>query len=148
MNRSSAAPSSSLAEEGESPTRFNHVPPPSREYCHWPSLLSAPTTAIPALAPLLAQAPRPWGGSPASVGRANYAYRKPFHVSHGATVRAVAEMADRPRVQSVIPGGQSGHPLSDHYLDQFRAWLAGDLFEIAAEPGDVEGDVLTLTPGS
>jgi penicillin amidase len=25
-----------------------------------------------------------------------------------------------------IPTGQSGHPLSPHYADQYRAWLLGE----------------------
>ncbi len=91
--------------------------------------------AVKELAPLLAVAPRPWGGSPAAVGRANYSYRKPFKVVHGATVRTVGEMAATPAFRAVIPGGQSGHFLSPHYSDQFEAWLAGELLPIAA-PGN------------
>ncbi len=99
--------------------------------------------AVPELAPLLEVAPSPWGGSPAAVGRANYSYRRPFEVSHGATVRTVGEMAPVPSFRAVIPGGQSGHPLSPHYADQFEHWMAGELLPIADEmPGT--GSRLTL----
>ncbi len=97
--------------------------------------------AVAELEPLLAAAPRPWGGSPAAVGRANYSYRRPFEVVHGATVRTVGEMAATPEFSAVIPGGQSGHFLSPHYSDQFDAWLAGELLPIAAPPA---GARLTL----
>ena len=90
--------------------------------------------AVPELAPMLAAAPAAWGGSPATVGRASYSYRRPFRVIHGATVRAVGEMQTTPAFRAVIPGGQSGHPLSPHYADQFAAWRAGDLLLIASKP--------------
>ncbi|GLP97782.1 penicillin acylase family protein [Paraferrimonas sedimenticola] len=99
--------------------------------------------AVPALDPVFNSERYPWGGTPAAVGRANYKYHTPFEVSHGATVRVVAEMSPQVRAKAVIPGGQSGHPLSDHYRDQFAAWLAGDLIDISAEPVPAQ---LTLTP--
>ena len=86
--------------------------------------------AVPQLAPLFSAAAQPWGGSPATVGRASYKYRTPFSVTHGATVRAVGEMTIPPRFRSVIPGGQSGHPLSPHYSDQFSTWLRGELLPV------------------
>lgn len=85
---------------------------------------------LPVLGNLFNCARQPWGGTPATVGRASYRYDRPFQVSHGATVRVIAEMSDPPQVLSVIPGGQSGHPLSGHYCDQFSAWLDGDLFAV------------------
>jgi len=42
-----------------------------------------------------------------------------------------------------IPTGQSGHPLSPHYGDQYRAWLAGEPLPFL--PGPVVS-TLTLTP--
>lgn len=103
--------------------------------------------AEPMLAPLFNLAPRGWGGGPAMLGRANYRYDRPFVVSHGATLRVVAEMRPTPTVKSVIAGGQSGHPLSAHYDDQFETWLSGDLNQISqSPPGDDSGDVLVLTP--
>ncbi|MEQ9395716.1 penicillin acylase family protein [Haliea sp.] len=92
--------------------------------------------AEPRLSRLLDAPARPWGGSPATVGRAAYRYTEPFRVRMGATVRTVAEMKAGPEVLSVIPGGQSGHPLSEHYDDQFPAWLAGELYPIQATAGD------------
>ena len=102
--------------------------------------------AEPMLAPLFNVAPRSWGGGPATLGRANYRYDKPFQVSHGATMRVVARMSATPDFKAVLPAGQSGHPLSRHYADQFEAWLSGDLHPIAAtHPPPTHGTV-TLTP--
>ena len=88
----------------------------------------------------------PWGGSPATVGRANYKYHRPFEVSHGATVRVVAEMGEVPEVKSVIPGGQSGHPLSRHYDDQFTHWRQGDLLPISPNAETWRDSLLVLRP--
>jgi penicillin amidase len=42
-----------------------------------------------------------------------------------------------------IPTGQSGHPLSPHYGDQYRAWLIGEPTPFL--PGATV-TTLTLTP--
>ena len=46
----------------------------------------------------------------------------------------------------MIPGGQSGHPLSRHYRDQFDGWLAGELYPVAATPGHIPGPALLFEP--
>lgn len=102
--------------------------------------------AVPALGWLFNRPDEPWGGSTATVGRARYRYDQPYRVRSGATVRAVAEMSTPPRIYSVIPGGQSGHPMSAHYADQYPGWLAGELYPIAAAPDAVAGSTLVLTP--
>lgn len=102
--------------------------------------------AEPMLAPLFNLDAKPWAGGPAMVGRANYRYDRPFQVSHGATVRVTAEMSPTPQFQAVIPGGQSGHPLSPHYADQLDAWLAGQQNPIHSSPNEFVGASLTLLP--
>ncbi len=42
-----------------------------------------------------------------------------------------------------IPTGQSGHPLSPHYGDQYRAWLNGEPTPFLPGPAV---STLTLTP--
>jgi len=44
-----------------------------------------------------------------------------------------------------LPGGQSGHPLSAHYRDQYEAWLRGESLPLL--PGPVK-HVLELRPRS
>ena len=102
--------------------------------------------AVPQLAPLFNIVPEPWGGSGTTLGRARYRYDQAYDVSGGATVRFVGAMSRTPRMQGVIPGGQSGHPLSRHYRDQFPLWLAGNLLVIPAEPAEVDGNITRLTP--
>lgn len=101
--------------------------------------------AEPWLAAIFNLKPRPLGGGPATVGRANYRYDRPFHVSQGPTVRVVADMKPAVDARSVMPAGQSGHPLSAHYSDQLSRWLNGLYFSIPASPTAVGGDTLNLT---
>ena len=104
--------------------------------------------AVPQLAWFFNAKPAPWGGGPSTVGRARYRYDKAYHATAGATMRVVGEMQPpAPSMASVIPGGQSGHPLSRHYQDQFAHWLSGSLLPIAAFPDRVDGNrIQTLTP--
>lgn len=101
---------------------------------------------IPLVGGRLNLGPYPWGGGPATLGRARYRYDRPFLARAGATVRVAAEMASPISAHAVIPGGQSGHPLSRHYSDQMPTWLDGDLYPLATQPADVDGPVLRLQP--
>lgn len=105
--------------------------------------------AVPALGRLLNAAPAPWGGSTSTVGRARYRYDRAYDASAGATVRVVADMRpEGPRAAAVMPGGQSGHFLSPHYLDQLPRWLAGDLLPIENRADTVEGSRVELAPAA
>lgn len=88
----------------------------------------------------------PWGGSGATVGRARYRFDRAYDVRGAATVRVAGVMRPVPEMHGIMPGGQSGHPLSLHYGNQTDLWLAGDLLPIAATPDAVTGNLLVLTP--
>ncbi|MEZ5568491.1 MAG: penicillin acylase family protein [Halioglobus sp.] len=88
----------------------------------------------------------PWAGGPSTVGRARYSYARPFAVDAAATVRVVAEMSKPPRVLAIMPGGQSGHPLSPYYADQYPGWLAGALLPVSSRPPQPAGQALVFRP--
>jgi len=48
--------------------------------------------------------------------------------SHGVSMRLVVDLADLDRSFNNITLGQSGHPLSPHYRDQFHHWLSVESF--------------------
>jgi penicillin amidase len=64
-----------------------------------------------------------------------------FDHAHGATLRAVYDLADLDRATFAMPGGQSGNPLSRHYGDLTRPWRDGRYVRLPATP---EGPVTTL----
>ncbi|MCX8048572.1 MAG: penicillin acylase family protein [Methylohalobius sp.] len=64
--------------------------------------------------------------------------------NYGASMRLVA-VAGHPSVGFLqMPGGQSGHPLSPHYADQYSYWVEGQALPLA--PGHALS-VLELLPG-
>lgn len=62
---------------------------------------------------------------------------------HGASLRAVFDLADLDRSLFMLPGGQSGNPLSGHFDDLVTRWRDGGFLTIVAGDG---GDGLTLAP--
>jgi len=104
--------------------------------------------AVSWLDPWLGRGPFPWGGGPATVGRASYPYLRPNFVNRGATMRVVIELSDPMRALAIVPGGQAGHPLDPHYDDQIDAWLAGRLEALPARFEEVRGTSLRLVPAS
>lgn len=65
-----------------------------------------------------------------------------FRQVHGASLRIVFDLADLDRSLFMLPTGQSGNPLSPHYLDLVTRWRDGAFLTIVgAEDGG-----LTLVP--
>ena len=61
---------------------------------------------------------------------------------HGATFRAVYDLADLDRSLFMIAGGQSGNPLSRHYGDLAEAWRDGIYLKLDGNPEEVAGRLL------
>ena len=103
--------------------------------------------AVKDLAPLFNSDTYSYGGSTSTVGRANYNYASDIKIKHGATVRVVAEMGETINALSAIPGGQNGHPMSEHYDSQLIDWVNGDLTNIQSV-GNWQQAQLRLLPKS
>jgi penicillin amidase len=54
----------------------------------------------------------------------------------------VVELGDTVSGWGTYPGGQSGNPASQHYLDRLPLWLAGELAPVLfpRKPGDLPAD--------
>ena len=61
----------------------------------------------------------------------------------GPSERMVVSPGQREGRHPALPTGQSGHPLSPHYGDQYRAWLTGEPSPFLPGPAV---STLTLTP--
>jgi penicillin G amidase len=95
----------------------------------------------------------PIPGDGATVNVAHYSYRTPgYSVFHGASYRALYDLADPDASRFMITTGQSGNVLSRHYDDLAPLWGRGEYLEIPtgwtvdAPPQGMR--VLTLQPGS
>jgi penicillin G amidase len=67
---------------------------------------------------------------------------------HGASLRALYDLADLSRAQFIIAPGQSGHPLSAHWGDLAGLWANGRYVTIAGTRDEVriDGRSLVLAP--
>ena len=71
-------------------------------------------------------------------------FERRFEHIHGSGLRVVYDLADLERSRFMIAAGQSGHPLSPHYLGFTERWRDGAYLRLAAPSGPV--DRLTLRP--
>ncbi|KAA3612211.1 MAG: penicillin acylase family protein [Calditrichaeota bacterium] len=65
------------------------------------------------------------GGSAGSINKAEYRFFKPFAVDVGASMRQIIDLNHPELAYTILPGGQSGQPFSDHYDDQITMWRHG-----------------------
>lgn len=87
------------------------------------------------------------GGDAGTVAVARYLPRDPYTTVMAASLRLVVDLGEKSTFHAILPGGQSGHPLSPHYRDQTEAWRNGRLQRIAiADSVREAGHILTLLP--
>ncbi|MCR9131742.1 MAG: penicillin acylase family protein [bacterium] len=72
---------------------------------------------------VLSKGPFSVEGHGMSVNNGQYKWDSPFEMTLGASVRRIVDLSDLSATRSVLPTGQSGNPLSDHYGDQTSMWL-------------------------
>ncbi len=64
----------------------------------------------------------------------------------GPSMRFVVDFGDLEKTTLTITTGESGHPLSSHYRDQFPLWKAGEGAQLSFVPSAEGRDKLTLRP--
>ncbi len=69
--------------------------------------------------------PYPVGGSNTTVNYGGFRLYDPFDTRFGPSMRFIVDMADPRIAYTILPTGQSGHPLHRHYSDQTPLWLDG-----------------------
>ena len=104
------------------------------------------------LAPIFNRGPYPLGGDTNTVMQAGV---DPLHPDASPrfipSVRFIVDVGEWDNSRFVLPGGQSGNPLSRHYDDQLPCWLRGEGFPIAWSDEAVDAaavDTLRLSPGT
>lgn len=76
--------------------------------------------------------PFPWGGDANTIGQAAVHLANPITTSFCvASMRMVVDVGDWSASRFILPGGQSGNPLSPHYADQLPLWQSGKGIPIA-----------------
>ena len=83
--------------------------------------------------------PFPWGGDANTVAQASVDPTDPSaNPGFIQSLRMVVDLGHLESSRWVLPGGQSGNPLSPHYDDQLPLWLAGEGIPIAFTEAEVE----------
>jgi penicillin amidase len=83
--------------------------------------------------------PVPWGGDQTTPAQAAVFPLEPAaNPAYVATMRLVIDVGNWEASRFVLPGGQSGNPLSRHYGDQFPLWQRGEGIPIAWSAAAVE----------
>ncbi|HHC07196.1 MAG TPA: penicillin acylase family protein [Actinobacteria bacterium] len=94
--------------------------------------------------------PFPWGGDANTIPQAAVSFLDPTTNSPFVpSLRMVVDVGDWDANRFVLPGGQSGNPLSPHYADQLEAWKRGAGISIGFSETAVElatRHVLDLLP--
>ena len=94
--------------------------------------LRHPLGVIPVLGGLFNRGPFRMPGSSTTIAAFSGGVSTPWHehVSHGPSMRFVADIGNPDGSLAVLPGGQSGHPFDEHYEDQLEAFLEGRAFPV------------------
>ncbi len=74
---------------------------------------------------ILAKGPYPAKGNGVCVNNGEYDWQNPYQMVLGPSLRRIVDFAHPGKILSVLPTGQSGNPLSDHYDDQIKMWRTG-----------------------
>jgi penicillin amidase len=89
------------------------------------------------------------GGSGTTVNNGEYRFTAPYEMTLGPSMRKIIDFADVNGALSVIPSGQSGQPLHDHYSDQMPLWKNGEYHPLPIGEDAVvkiSKNILYLTP--
>ena len=101
--------------------------------------LRHPASSRRPLGVLLNIGPFPWGGDSDTVSQAASAVRDPSDgVTVIASMRMVIDVGNWDASRFVLPGGQSGNPISPHYSDMLPLWRRGSGVPIAWSAAEVD----------
>ena len=104
-----------------------------------PATLRHAASARPPLGVLLNLGPFPWGGDAETVGQAAGPVHDPAgDVTVAASMRMVIDVGNWDASRYVLPGGQSGNPLSPHYSDMLPLWRRGEGVPIAWSAAELD----------
>ncbi|MBN1300567.1 MAG: penicillin acylase family protein [Melioribacteraceae bacterium] len=70
------------------------------------------------------------GGDGTTVFNTEYSFTKPFEIKLGPSMRYIYDFADPEAFYFILPTGQSGHLMSDHYSNMTYGWIEGRYFKV------------------
>jgi penicillin amidase len=86
------------------------------------------------LAPFFSIGPTPSAGDGVTISMGFYSHAHPYRHIVGPTLRMIIEPGNWQDAGFILASGQSGHPFSSHYRDQFPLWRSGQYIPLAYSP--------------
>jgi penicillin amidase len=111
--------------------------------------LKHPFGGIKVLEPIVNIGPIETGGSGTTVNNGEYHLSSPYEMTLGPSMRKIIDFANINGALSVIPSGQSGQPMHEHYSDQMPLWKNGEYHPLPIDEQEIarqSKNILYLTP--
>jgi penicillin G amidase len=89
------------------------------------------------------------GGDGTTINNGEFFFPTPYEMTLGPSTRQIVDFGNINDALSVIPSGESGQPLHEHYSDQFPMWKNGEYHELPLDERTVSArskNILYLTP--
>ncbi len=89
------------------------------------------------------------GGDGTTVFNTEYSFQKSYDNKLGPSMRFIYDFAEPEKFEMILPNGQSGHFMSEHYKDMTELWLTGKYIEVNTNEEYVKNfdyDLLKLIP--
>jgi penicillin amidase len=100
-----------------------------------------------ALARFFSVGPIPASGDGVTINIGFYSHAHPYSELVGPALRMIVDVSNWDNSKFVLISGQSGHPFSKHYRDQFALWQTGRYISLAQDPKRMSSSpLLVLTP--
>ena len=95
---------------------------------------------VPAMSPILDSGPYEADGAGETIFNLEYSYvnaveKNDYNSALGSSLRFIIDMNDSRSYLSILPPGQNGQNISEHYRDQARLWLNGEYKRVQAVIG-------------
>ncbi len=114
--------------------------------------MAHPLSVVPVVSGLLdlKKGPMPWPGTEGNINVSFSLFdNDAFKAVVGPSWRFVVDFSRPLEGQMVIPAGNSGNPMDDHFMDFFDLWKRGDYWAVTLKREDVyrqAAQILTLKP--
>jgi penicillin amidase len=89
------------------------------------------------------------GGDGTTIFNTEYSFTEPYKTKLGPSMRFIYDFSKPDRFLFILPTGQSGHIMSDHYSDMTSEWLEGKYIKLMIDEESIENSgnqLLLLSP--
>ncbi|MDA3860790.1 MAG: penicillin acylase family protein, partial [Melioribacteraceae bacterium] len=95
------------------------------------------SNSSPMLANLLNIGPFPIGGDATTIFNTEYSFTNPYENKLGPALRFIFDFAKPDELNFILPTGQSGYFMSEHYSDMTKSWINGKYLKVNINTSDI-----------